>query len=118
MSARSGVTPVEIAFASRAVRKICENDNAAEGLLGANLARKLRARLADLKAASTVRESPFRLRKMRNRGATEIAIDLSSLASVVFCANHATCPRTLKGSVDWSRVERIKIVQIENRKSL
>src|SRR5262245_53225573 len=51
-----GVRPVNLAFSTLELRTVCENQVAAERAYGIEVARDLRARLADLQDAENVRE--------------------------------------------------------------
>ena len=48
-----------------------------------------------------------------NDGTGRFVIDLHPGHRLVFCANHPTNPASDSGNLDWSRVSRVKIVNIE-----
>jgi toxin HigB-1 len=103
-----------IAFATKRLRQLCESEATARNALGDKVARKLRARLADLSAALSVKDlvagSP---REMSRDGTQVIAINLSGGARLLFTANHASLPMANRG-VDWSKVTRVKVICIED----
>lgn len=105
---------MEFAFHSKTLRGICENEAQARRALGPNVAQRLKHRLADMQAAQIVKElvagKPFELDGTR-RG--QISVDLGDRYRIIFCANHNANPTTESGSVDWSKVTRIKIINIE-----
>ena len=108
------LTPLEIAFDKRSLRQICESDDRAKGELGAKAAEKLKRRLADLRAAPSVKDLVAgRPRELEGSRHPHIGIDLSEGYCLVFCANHNATPRVKSGDVDWSRVCRIKLLRIE-----
>lgn len=79
------------------------------------MAEQLEGRLADLRAARYVKDlvagRPKEVQGVHN---TEIAVDLGDGSRIVFCANHNAIPLLESGSVDWSRISRIKILRIES----
>lgn len=107
------VKALELAFDKKALRQVCENEMKAKRDLGVEVAGKLKSRLADLRAATTIKDMiaspPRELGDAHNR---HLAIDLSEGRSIVFCSNHLNIPLHESGEVDWSRVSRIKILRI------
>ncbi len=105
---------MQIAFAKKSLRELCEKRAEAEGHLGSAVARKLRGRLSDLRAANSVTDliagNPRELRSGRN---AQIAISLGETGKIVFSANHNNIPLLDSGSVNWSKVTRVLIVRIE-----
>ena len=103
---------MEIAFASKRLRSICENASEAEISLGIESAVKLRRRLADLRAASTL--SDFIVGRAQGRGEdlTEMRIELTDTTSLVMVQNHMMAPLLKSGSINWKKVSRVKILKI------
>jgi len=102
---------LEIAFAKRSIRQLCENERTAQRLLGKKAAEKLKARLADLSAADYVKDLVVG-RPREAHGGRRIVIDLCDEIQLVFCVNHNVAPTMQNGAVDWSRVNRVKIEKI------
>lgn len=104
---------LELAFENRSLRHVCESEKKAQLDLGVQVAEMLKRRLADLRAATSVKDivasQPHEL-----DGALDgyLAIDLLESHSIVFCANHASNPLLHSGKVDWSKVSRVKIMSI------
>ena len=71
-------------------------------------------RLADMEVARFVTDlvagKPRELDGVR-RG--QISVDLCDGYCIIFCANHNEIPLMVSGSVDWSKVTRIKILNID-----
>jgi hypothetical protein len=115
MACRSGATKVELAFDSKALRALCETELKADEMLGADAAKLLRNRLADLKAASSVKEllagNP---RLIEENGDEAMLVELCGGYQLIFVANHVNCPVNADDVVDWHRVRRIKILRIHN----
>ena len=107
---------MEIAFNKKSLRKLCEDENLARWSLGAIVANKLKARLADLKAARCIDDvragTPRIIPGRRN---SRVQINLTEGYRIRLVVNHNIFPTVSGGSglVDWSNVSRIKIVAIE-----
>jgi toxin HigB-1 len=106
---------VEIAFAEKMLRELCESETKAARELGHRKAKKLMHRLGDLRAATSVAElvagDP---RELDGPCPRPFVVDLCDGACIVFCANHNANPVLESGCINWSKVSRIKILRIEN----
>ena len=103
-----------LSFQTRDVRTVCEEDTQAKQRLGSAAAEALRHRLEDLRAAvviSDVLVGGLRLDPTSIDGAVQL-LDLDDGWVLRFQANHAKLPRTEDGMIDWTRVNRIKIIDI------
>ena len=79
------------------------------------MADKLRRRLADLRAAKTVKDLVAgRPRELDRFDQQHIGIELCEGYRIVFCVNHNSVPMLKSNRVDWSKVSRVKILRIEN----
>jgi len=107
--------PLELAFANKTIRRVCENQASASRELGVEVADSLRRRLADLRAAPNVKDviagSP---RENDSNSQSHFTVDLANGVRLVFCANHNSTPMLKTGTVDWAKVSRVKILKIEN----
>lgn len=101
-----------IAFESKALRTLCEDDAHAESKFGAEAARMLRNRLADLRSANSLQELLAGNPRVRD-DSDEMLVNISEGLTLVFEANHVSNPQTAGKRVDWHRVSRIKLVRIE-----
>jgi hypothetical protein len=107
---------VELAFASLALRSICESRRRATNLLGAEAARELAQRLADLSALATAAElADLFPNDVVHRSPSERALRLQAGHDLVFCAGHVDVPILEDGSTDWTRVSRLRIIALEVR---
>lgn len=105
---------MEIAFAKKSLRLLSESEDVAKRELGVKIAEKLMRRLADLRAATCVKDLVVgRPREIKGDLHAYIAVDLCDSSHIVFCVNHNTTPLLKRGGVDWSKVGRIKILRIE-----
>jgi proteic killer suppression protein len=104
---------VEIAFAEKSLRMLCENEARAARLLGTKVAGKLRARLADIRSAKKISDVPVGLpREIDSVDGDLMQLNLGKSVFLKFCANHPSNPLLKTGKVDWSKVRRIKIMHI------
>jgi toxin HigB-1 len=104
---------MEITFGDRKLQNLCEQEKVAQRKLGANCAKKLKARLADLAAVSCVTELfAGRPHPLKGDRAGEFAVDLEGGTRLVFKPDNDPIPLTEDGSIDWSKVTAICIVFI------
>ena len=104
---------LELAFDSKSLRTVCENETQAKLEFGPRIAEALKHRLADLRAAT----SPKDLLVGRPREGSDpnsMVVDLCDGYQLVFCANHSKSPVTDAGKLDWPKVSRVKILGIES----
>ena len=105
---------LDFAFNSEHLRTICEKHAVAKQALGEETADTLIHRLADLRSAASIYEVPVGQPRILADASMPIAIvDLTQGYQLRFCANHTKNPLTETGELDWTRVSRIKILEIE-----
>lgn len=105
---------MQLAFESKQLRTICEDEVQAKVELGDTVANTLKRRLADLWAATSVKDLVAgKPRLLPEPEANNMAVDLSEGWRLIFTANHVSNPTTQENNLDWSRVTRIKILRIE-----
>jgi plasmid maintenance system killer protein len=105
---------LEIAFANRSLRQLCENEITAQRQFGEQAAKRLRQRLADLRAARSAKDIVIgRLKRHEAAKPAEITMELCDGCGLSFCPNHNSVPELPSGCVDWARVIRIKLLRIE-----
>lgn len=106
---------MEKGFAKPELRDICENFRAATKTLGAESARKLRSRLADIDAAESVSElvagKPHPLKGTR---AGQLSISLAGGMRLVIEPANDPIPKKNDGSVDWAQVTKVRVIEIED----
>jgi len=104
---------MEVVFANRNLQKICEDSERGQRKLGRASARKLRARLADIVAASRLEDlCADRPHPLKGSRADEFAVDLSGGNRLVFRANDDPMPTTSDGATDWRNVTSIRVAFI------
>ena len=85
-------------------------------MMGAEAARELAQRLADLVALDTVADlADLFPEDIIDRSPTERALRLRVGHDLIFCAGHVQVPTTEGGGTDWTRVSRIRIIALEAR---
>ena len=107
---------MELVFATVELRSTCENRRTATTVMGAQAARELSQRVADLIALNTVADlADLFAEDILDRSPTERALRLRAGHDLVFCAGHVQVPMTEGGGTDWTRVSRIRIIALEAR---
>ena len=106
---------MDIVFANRKLKKLCERPREAARILGPDSAKKLQSRLADLQAAAQLGEIPAgHPHPLSGSRMGEFAVRLARGHRLVFEANDDPTPNTTDGTTDWKRVTSIRIVFIGN----
>lgn len=104
---------MDITFKDKKLRELCEKEAVANRQLAAARARKLRSRLADLRAALCVADLVAgRPHPLKGTRAGQYAVDLQGGCRLVFEPNHQPIPERADGGIDWSRVSSVRIVYI------
>lgn len=106
---------MEIEFSSKQLQKLCEQNKFAIRELGAACAKKLQNRIADLQSANDVMELPAgkpHPLKLNRKG--QYAIELSDGKRLIFIPANNPTPMTDDENIDWSRVTKIKIIDISD----
>lgn len=106
---------MKITFADADLEAMCRQQKLASRKLGALSAKKLQLRLAELFNADHVGElvsgRPHPLQGARQG---DFAVDLYGGDRLVFRAFRQPPPRKPDGSIDWSEVTEVTIVQLGN----
>lgn len=107
---------MKITYASTKLKNLCDNEREANAKLGAQVARKLRQRLAELLAAPKLSDisphKPARLHELGQDRAGELAVDLHGGQRLVFVPDHTPRPTKPDGGLDRDQVTAIKIVEV------
>jgi toxin HigB-1 len=100
-----------VAFENKDLRLACENEDIAIEKYGST---KLQDRLADIFAASTVRDLPVGLpEETEFETLPAYKIDIENGLVMFFLPNHVKTPCLQDGQVDWDKVNRVKIIAIQ-----
>ena len=104
---------MEVAFANRNLRRVCENGREAKRRLGQASAKKLQSRIADLVAATRLGDIPAgHPHPLRGSREGQFAVRLAGGHRLVFVATDDPMPVTDDGATDWKQVASIRIVFI------
>ena len=107
-----------LSFANKEIREICEDENKAKLILGLDVAIKLQSRLAELRAYYFADEVIFGSPITTNNTGFSFPVYRVDLLikdfKLIFCGNHIKNPLKEDGSIDWTKVSRIKILHIDN----
>jgi hypothetical protein len=104
---------LELAFATKALRDVCESEATAKGKLGTKVADALKRRLSDFRSIDSFDELPFTKPK---KNSNNVTFDLPDGWSIVVTAGHGDNPKLASGKIDWTKVTRLMIVRIEKQK--
>lgn len=106
---------MDVSYASEDLQDLCESERSAKRKLGADSAKKLLARVADLKAASSVLKLPAgKPHPLKGNRLGQYAISLAGGFRLVFEANQKPVPRKADNSIDWIAVSSVKIVEVND----
>lgn len=108
---------MQIHFRTRKLEKVCTGHKEGIKKLGPECARKLRARMADLDAASTLsdmRNLPGRLHELTGNRHGQLSLDLKHPYRLLFRPAVEPTPRTEDGGLDYSQIDAVQIVDIED----
>ncbi len=106
---------MEITFTDSRLQDRCESQAALLKAYGRDGARKVMARLADLRAAETLEEMRQLAGKCHELKADrhgQLAINLDGPRRLVFTPEDNDPPLKPDGGLDWSRVSAIRIIEI------
>lgn len=110
MPIRRSDVRLQLAFETQDLRDTCKSEEKAKDQLGAPLAERLQQCLADLRAAETIEDLPL---VDHHRADGTCVLSLSEKARVIVRHNHTNAPQTEAGTIDWSRVRRIRVMEIQ-----
>jgi proteic killer suppression protein len=103
---------MELAFGTRRLREICEDQAVADRNLSSLVSELLRGRLADLHAARSLEEFVAGRPTLDPDDERVLVFELAEGVVLRVQVNHANPPLLTDGTIDWSRVRRLKIVSI------
>ena len=105
-----------VSFHTRDLRECCSSLERAERLLGAPDAQLLVGRLADIEALDNVGELiDFFGNDANLAGDDTFSVPIGPNYRATFLAVGAKLSRSVNGSPDWTKVQRLKLVDISRR---
>lgn len=104
---------MDLAFESKHLRLVCEDETTAKEKFGVVITEVLKHRLADLRAATSISDLVVGNPRISDVVHTDcLVIDLRPGHQVVLKANHPENPLTDTGQLDWEKVRRLKVIHI------
>jgi hypothetical protein len=105
---------MELAFATRDLRALCEDLDVARDVLGTPAADQLRARLADLRASDSVEE--FLNLGLSGVGVVEatVTVELAHGRRMILRPNHFEAGE----ATEWRRVRRVQVIRIDEQEGV
>lgn len=106
---------MELAFRTRTLRSICQDEEVAAAALDPVVLDHLRNRLADLLAASSIEELIVGQPRVEDGDPPRLVVELGPSHQLICSPNHLKSSPTPGGDLDWRRVRRLQIIAIEER---
>lgn len=104
---------MQIHYRNKKICEQCEKQAVAQKELGADCAKKLKQRLAELAAAANVAELVAgRPHPLKGERQGQFALDLAGGYRLVFAPEHDPVPSRTDGSIDWAQITTISIEYI------
>lgn len=108
---------MDILFRDKKMAERCMNHSLSQKVYGKVGAKRLRQRLDDLRAASTLedmRHLPGRCHVLKGDRAGVLSIDLEHPYRLLFVPAHNPTPRKEDGGLDWSKITVLEIIGVED----
>jgi toxin HigB-1 len=103
---------MELAFETRALRRVCESDAEARRRYPKEMVEELQARLADLRAATSASDLVAGRPSLDGCPPGRIRFSLDGGGELVCVGNHPRPPLTKEDLVDFDRIRRVRVVAI------
>ena len=101
--------PIEIIIPDESMRDLCEHCVVADKILGQEIAKRLRSRIADLQAATNVSDVTAGRPTPAADGSASISYALGSGARLVVEPADDPIPRDDRGAINWAQVKKIRV---------
>lgn len=112
---------MDISFKNKKLAKSFNERAQLEKIHGTNRARKIRIRLAALRAAESLmdfwppKSGPDRCHELtQGKQKGQLSVDLDHPYRLIFAPNHDQVPVLPDGGLDWSKVTAIEILGVED----
>lgn len=107
---------MKISFRTNKLEKICSQEKVMEKELGTEMSNKLKQRLMELKAATTLSDisylPPARCHELKGDRNGQFSVNLKQPYRLIFIPVDSLSSQKIKGSMDKSQVTAIKIIEI------
>ena len=104
---------MQIAYASKTIQRLCEEDKHQRKQLGEQRAKRLKNRLAELRAVENV--SQLRLGRphaLTADRAGQYSVDLDGPMRLLFEPTDQPPPTLPSGGIDWQQVSSVRLLEI------
>ena len=108
---------MDVTFKSKKLQKTCNSDKELLREYGKNCARKFRARLDDLHAATTLeffKTLPGRCHELKADRKGQLSLDLEHPLRLIFEPSGEGIQNKADGGLDWNSVKAIQIIEVED----
>lgn len=111
---------MEVTISNRQLAKKLNSEREMVRAFGAECARKLGRRLAELQAAATLQDlappysPPARCHELTGDRKGQLSVDVKHPYRLLFVPNHDPIPERPEGGLDWAGVTHILILEVEN----
>ena len=107
---------MKVSFSTNSMQKRCSEEKAMQKQWGKNLARRLKQRLTELKAAATLQDicstPPARCHELKGKRKGQLSVDLEHPYRLIFNPDHSPMPRTKDGGLDWDKVTEVMVIEV------
>lgn len=103
---------LDISYLNKKIRNICEKESVGKRHFPLSVVRALYRRIYDVSIADHLFDVPFKIDFQSKIPPGSFAIALDEGYFVVFCAVDLNMPLDAHGNVGWTKVRRIKLLEI------
>lgn len=107
---------MEVSFTSRGMQRACSSEKEARKKWGDRMARRLRQRLMELKAADTLadisRLPPARSHELAGVRNGQFSVDLVHPYRLIFVPDHDPVPQKPDSGLDWEEVTKVVVLEV------
>lgn len=106
---------VEISFASRKLKQLCESEKELRKAYGSDGAKKATRRLSDLRAAATLedmRNLPGRVHELTGDRKGQLAIDLAGAWRLILAPTSGWPAEKAEGARAWTTIDAVTVLEI------
>jgi plasmid maintenance system killer protein len=107
---------VDVAFASKRLQQQCSTERDRKKAFGTS-ATQLNRRLVQLDTADCLEDMhylPGHCHELSADRDGQLAVDISPNRRLIFCPNHRPSPVRKDGGLDWSKVTKVLVLEVED----
>ncbi len=109
---------MDIIFKTSKLEKICNDQKLLVRTHGSQMAKLMRRRLDDLRAATCLEEmrhlKQTRCHELHGNKAGQLSVDLDHPYRLIFQAANNPVPQRVDGGLDWTKITTIMIIGVED----